>query len=280
MDLAQLAKIIKTYIEKVVANSKFNETPGASYILRQIMSLPPTKRLVKTTLSNKEIVKLSFIIFFMFKGDDIETAIWRSENEVYMLSLSDVDELFARDISCENCSGLGDADCRECLNTGMEECTDCEGTGNDGHYSGSHEDDECGSCRGEGEIECTQCDGVGTYSCPDCNDGEIEDDEESVHFGSSIWGIGDVSMIEKLNALEGVGYTHKIVDILDSNKGSVVLLKSESEVDHQLIDEFEDEHGPYWDLKDSSKIEYLKPLSEISPLYFRDDVNTIKFTGV
>ena len=72
MDLAQLAKIIKTYIEKVVSNSKFKETPGASYILRQIMSLPTTKRLVKTTLSNKEIVKLSFIIFFMFKGDDID----------------------------------------------------------------------------------------------------------------------------------------------------------------------------------------------------------------
>jgi hypothetical protein len=50
MDLAQLAKIIKTYIEKVVANNKFKETPGASYILRQILSLPPTKRLVKTTL--------------------------------------------------------------------------------------------------------------------------------------------------------------------------------------------------------------------------------------
>jgi len=280
MDLSQLAKIIKTYIEKVVSNNKFNETPGASYILRQIMSLPPTKRLVKTTLSNKEIVKLSFIIFFMFKGDDIEIAIWRSENEVYMLSLSDVDELFARDISCENCDGMGDADCRECLNTGMEECTDCEGTGNDGHYSGSHEDDECGSCRGEGEVECTGCDGMGTYSCPDCSDGEVEDTEESVHFGSSIWGIGDVSMIEKLNALEGVGYTHKIVDILDSNKGSVVLLKSESEVDHQLIDEFENEYGPYLDLKDSSQIEYLKSFSEISPLYFRDDVNTIKFTGV
>ena len=67
---------------------------------------------------------------------------------------------------------------------------------------------------------------------------------------------------------------------LDSNKGSVILLKSVHEVDHQLIDEFEDEHGPYWDLKDSSKIEYLKSFSEISPLYFRDAANTIKFTGV
>lgn len=142
MDLTQLAKIIKTYIEKVVSNNKFKETPGASYILRQILSLPPTKRLVKTTLSNKEIVKLSFIIFFMFKGDDIETAIWRSENEVYMLSLSDVDELFARDISCENCAGLGDADCRECLNTGSETCPECEGTGVGEPYGSNDEDDD------------------------------------------------------------------------------------------------------------------------------------------
>ena len=280
MDLAQLAKIIKTYIEKVVANSKFNETPGASYILRQIMSLPPTKRLVKTTLSNKEIVKLSFIIFFMFKGDDVETAIWRSENELYMLSLSDVDELFARDVSCDNCDGMGDADCRECLNTGSETCPECEGTGVGEPYGSNDEDDECGMCSGEGEIQCTECDGMGTYSCPDCSDGEVEDTEESVHFGSSMWAIGDINIIEKINDLKDMGYTHNITDILDSNKGAIVLLKSESEVDHQIIDDFEDEHGPYWDLKDSSRIEYLKSFSEISPLYFRDEVNTIKFTGV
>ena len=280
MDLAQLAKIIKTYIEKVVSNNKFKETPGASYILRQIMSLPPTKRLVKTTLSNKEIVKLSFIIFFMFKGDDVETAIWRSENELYMLSLSDVDELFARDVSCDNCDGMGDADCRECINTGMEICPECEGTGQGESYGNSDEDDECGQCRGEGEIECTECDGMGTYSCPECSDGEVEDTEESVHFGSSMWAIGDVNIIEKINDLKDMGYTHNITDILDSNKGAIVLLKSESEVDHQIIDDFEDEHGPYWDLKDSSRIEYLKSFSEISPLYFRDEVNTIKFTGV
>ncbi len=121
---------------------------------------------------------------------------------------------------------------------------------------------------------------MGTYSCPDCNDGELEEDEESVHFGSSIWAIGDVSMVEKLNELNHQDYTHKITDILDSNKGSVILLKSESEVDHLLIDDFEDEHGPYLDLKDSSRIEYLKSFSEISPLYFRDGVNTINFTGV
>ena len=280
MDLAQLAKIIKTYIEKVVSNNKFKETPGASYILRQILSLPPTKRLVKTTLSNKEIVKLSFIIFFMFKGDDIETAIWRSENEVYMLSLSDVDELFARDISCENCAGLGDADCRECLNTGVETCPECEGTGQGESYGRSDEDDECGQCGGEGEIECTECDGMGVTNCDDCSDGEVEDTEESVHFGSSMWAIGDINIIEKINDLKDMGYTHNITDILDSNKGAIVLLKSESEVDHQIIDDFEDEHGPYWDLKDSSRIEYLKSFSEISPLYFRDEVNTIKFTGV
>jgi len=280
MDLAQLAKIIKTYIEKVVSNNKFKETPGASYILRQIMSLPPTKRLVKTTLSNKEIVKLSFIIFFMFKGDDIETAIWRSENEVYMLSLSDVDDLFARDVQCWSCEGLGQADCRECLNTGVETCQECEGTGEGEPYGDSDEDDECGMCNGSGEIECTECDGMGTTNCDDCSDGEVEDTEESVHFGSSIWAIGDVNMVEKLNELNHQDYTHKITEVLDSNKGAVILLKSESEVDHQIIDDFEDEHGPYWDLKDSSRIEYLKSFSEISPLYFRDDVNTIKFNGV
>ena len=280
MDLAQLAKIIKTYIEKVVSNNKFKETPGASYILRQIMSLPPTKRLVKTTLSNKEIVKLSFIIFFMFKGDDVETAIWRSENELYMLSLSDVDELFARDVSCDNCDGMGDADCRECINTGMEICPECEGTGQGESYGNSDEDDECGACRGDGEVECSECDGMGTYSCPDCSGGEVEDTEESVHFGSSMWAIGDVNIIEKINDLKDMGYTHNITDILDSNKGAIVLLKSESEVDHQIIDDFEDEHGPYNDLQNSSRVEYLKPLSEISPLYFRDEVNTIKFTGV
>ena len=280
MDLAQLAKIIKTYIEKVVSNNKFKETPGASYILRQIMSLPPTKRLVKTTLSNKEIVKLSFIIFFMFKGDDVETAIWRSENELYMLSLSDVDELFARDVSCDNCDGMGDADCRECINTGMEICPECEGTGQGESYGNSDEDDECGACRGDGEVECSECDGMGTYSCPDCSGGEVEDTEESVHFGSSMWAIGDINIIEKINDLKDMGYTHNITDILDSNKGAIVLLKSESEVDHQIIDDFEDEHGPYNDLQNSSRVEYLKPLSEISPLYFRDEVNTIKFTGV
>ena len=280
MDLAQLAKIIKTYIEKVVSNSKFKETPGASYILRQIMSLPPTKRLVKTTLSNKEIVKLSFIIFFMFKGDDVETAIWRSENELYMLSLSDVDELFARDVQCWNCVGLGRAGCRECLNTGVETCQECEGTGQGESYGRSDEDDECGQCRGEGETECTECDGMGVTNCDDCSDGEVEDTEESVHFGSSMWAIGDVNIIEKINDLKDMGYTHNITDILDSNKGAIVLLKSESEVDHQIIDDFEDEYGPYNDLQNSSRVEYLKPLSEISPLYFRDEVNTIKFTGV
>lgn len=111
-------------------------------------------------------------------------------------------------------------------------------------------------------------------------DGEVEEDEESVHFGNSTWAIGNVSMVEKLNELKNQGYNHEITDALDSNKGSVILLKSVHEVDHQLIDEFEDEHGPYWDLKDSSKIEYLKSFDEISPLYFRDDANTIKFTGV
>jgi len=95
-----------------------------------------------------------------------------------------------------------------------------------------------------------------------------------------MWAIGDVNIIEKINDLKDMGYTHNITDILDSNKGAIVLLKSESEVDHQIIDDFEDEYGPYNDLQNSSRVEYLKPLSEISPLYFRDEVNTIKFTGV
>jgi RecJ-like exonuclease len=278
MDLAQLAKIIKNYIEKIVSVSNFKETPGASYILNKMLSLEATKRLVKATLSNKEIVELSYIIFFMFKGDDVETAIWRSENELYVLSLTEVGESYNEDVECPECAGAGTIACEECEGTGSEGCWDCDASG---ESSSSSEDnpENCNDCDGSGEINCSSCEGDEEVTCPECSgNGEVEAGEETVHFDSSVWAISDVNMYEKLGDLEGE-YIHTITDILDSNKGSIVLLKAESEVDTEDMFEFEETYGPYHELKGASKVEYIRPFDEVNSDNFRDQVNGIKYVG-
>lgn len=278
MDLPQLATIIKNYIEKIVLNSNFKETPGASYILNRMLSLEATKRLVKATLSNKEIVELSFIIFFMFKGDDVETAIWRSENEMYILSLSEVGDSYHRDIQCSDCQGSGNVECHECEGSGSEGCWKCDSSGVESN-SDEGETEDCPDCNGTGEVECGYCDGDEEISCGECGgNGEVEDSEETVFYDSSIWAISDVGMVEKLGDLDG-DYNDKIVDILDSNKGSILLLKAESEVDMESMYEFEKSYDSYDELKGTSKVEYLKPFNGINSDKFIDQDRTIKYNG-
>lgn len=280
MNFEQIVPLIKKFIDKIVNLDKTLSKPSAGFILNRMLTLSATSTLVKSSFNNKEIIQLAYAVYFMFKGNSLEGAIWKSKNELNLLKLREVGDSYTIEIECEECYGDGYIDCDECEGSGNEECEECEGTGlDDSEVDG--EDTDCQECEGTGHRPCWTCsESAGHVACNSCDGAGTHDDEdETVFYNDSVWVIGNPELSQKLDSLEQGAFIPNIEEILDEYKGDIVLLAWVEEADSELLYDFESTYGNYSDLHKSESIEYLRDYKEVDPLSFIQKTSNKKLIG-
>ena len=281
MNFEQIAPLIKKFIDKMVSLDKTLLKPSAGFILNRMLTLPGASRLVRSSFNNKEIVQLAYAVYFMFKGDSLEAAIWKSKNDLSLLKLREVGDSYRLEIECDECYGDGHIDCDECGGSGDEECEECEGTGLVYDVDVSDEDMECEECEGTGQRPCWTCsDTAGHIDCHSCGgSGEVEDEDETVFYNDSVWVIGNPELTQKLDSLEQGTFIPNMDEILDEYKGDILLLSVVEEVDTEPIYDFENTYGDYSDLHKSESVEWLLDFKSTSPHSFIQKPTNRKLIG-
>lgn len=281
MDFEQIVPLIKKFIDKMVSLNKTNSTPSAGFILNRMLSLPASSTLVRSSFNNKEIVQLAYAVYFMFKGDSLESAIWKSKNDLNLLKLREVGDSYKLEIECEECYGDGYIDCDECEGSGNEECEECEGTGLVYDTDVSDEDVECKECEGTGQRPCWTCsDTAGQINCHSCDgEGTRDDEDETVFYNDSVWVIGNPELTQKLDSLEQGVFNPNMDELLDEYRGDILLLSVVEEVDTEPIYDFENTYGDYSDLHKSESIEWLRDMKEVTPTLFINKSTNRKLIG-
>lgn len=222
MEYSKVVKLIIKYLEKQLKDEK---TPGVSYIVNRILSLPPLLQLLTSNFTPKEILEISYMVFFIFEGDDIVSAEWKSKNDLYFVDVYEIGDSFYKEIPCDTCDGSGEKMCEYCDGSGIDYNTN---------------DDDCMDCYGSGDVKCDKCDG----------EGFVEDDEESVFFNREIWVLGNPETATKLLQIEkNEGIVKDFYDILDNDKGSVFLVKTIGDDYEMSHSDFEFQYGNYDDLQ-------------------------------
>jgi RecJ-like exonuclease len=255
MNFIEICKIF----EKVVKVSLKGEDkkPGVSYIVSTVLTFPAIKRGIIDELLPIEILQISYMLFFVYQGDDYETAEWKCKNKLYIFEANEVNDLGDKYIDCSNCNGVGYLDCDRCDNNGAETCDYCGGDGLDA------EGDECEDCGGRGEVNCGYCGGEGTTLCLDCSGiGNVRSEEEYVSFNTEIWVFSNEKIFKKLKELKDKDVLiNNFYDILDQSKGILFLIKTEVNTHDIELDEFRRIYGDYFEHEKDylvSNIENLK----------------------
>jgi len=252
MNIENVATLVKKYVE---LSKKTDLQPSVSYIVDKSLNILPLRQIIEKELKGTtEYIKLFYIVFFLFEGDSMEVAKYKSENELYYLLLEEIGDKEYIDETCTNCDGEGRVECGECDTEGDVECDMCDGTG---ELEGDEENEECEYCDGEGERPCNYCDGDGYSECDHCEGtGEVASEDEYVTINSEYWVYyGDDVKDEIDSAMENSNNgLIEPYEILDRKKGSVMLLKTVSQTEEINIDEFESEYGSYYDAQGEYKV--------------------------
>lgn len=245
MDIEQLALLVKKYIE---VSKKTELKPGISYIVERSLKIDGLRTLIQKELKGtNDYLRLFYMVFFLFEGDSMEVAKYKAFNELYYLILQEVGDKEYIEEECDYCSGSGRDECRECDGEGEIECYVCDGSG---QLEGVEGPEDCDECNGSGNDYCRYCDSEGEIECEECDgDGVVESEDEYVFLNNEYWVFYGDDVSDELDNATNQSSNELIdaYDILDKIKGSVYLLKTESEsVQLQLYD-FESEFGPYYD---------------------------------
>lgn len=254
MDFIKIAKLIV----KLIGDAKnINAKPGVSLIINRMLSSPALNKLLLSQFTLKEILQIGYMVFFILEGDDYTSAEWKSKNDLYILKVKEIGEMYNKEVPCQDCDATGYITCSECDGTREASCTYCDGTG-EIYDDGS----ECPYCNGSGWYDCESCDAEGETICDTCSGNqEVESDEEYVFFNEENWVIGNPDTAQKLEDIrEKKEITDEFYDILDKDKGSVFLLKTETETEYMEFNDFEYENGDYYELKGKYVIESVKNL--------------------
>lgn len=213
MNRKKVAEIIKNYYKK----SYPDRTPSMTFILERSLSLPPLKLLIDDFTNNnvKEGLKLLYIAFFMLNDYDYETAVIKTENELYEITLLEVGNLEYDEDVCDKCNGTGDVDCPYCEDT---------------------DENECDRCWGDGKIDCPDCNGNG-YQKSDNQIVYLDKEKWIITYNDSVPKLIDMS--KKNKAYENV---YELVNSLD---GSLYLLMMEESFIKLKLNEFENKYGDY-----------------------------------
>lgn len=235
MDFLKASEIIKKVIELSIKDK--SKKPGISFIVNRALSFPPIKSITKI-FSPKEILQLCYMVFFLFEGDDVETAEWKSKNQLFLLNLTEVGYIDYIEVKCEKCDGDSYLQCGECDGERETECDRCGGYG-------EVDDEECGDCYGSGYDTCQYCDGEGEVECSECSgDGTVQSDEQYVTLNQEFWITSDVDLAEELSRnIYNDNFIEDMYDLLDNNSGGLFLVKTAGEFIEIPIYEFELEYG-------------------------------------
>lgn len=235
MDFKTASNFLKKMVTMYLKDTP--NKPSVSYIISKILNFKPTKEIIIAEFSPKEIIQLSYMVYFLFEGYDEDTAEYKAKNDIYMVYAEEVNSLDYLSIDCPSCDGYSETDCPGCNGTGEYECS-CGG-----------EDEECDECEGRGEVECPNCGGSGQIDCYECRGyGKVEAEDQSVIFDSEFWTVAGNDTFDYLKEFED---SDKLVDnfydVLDKNKGSILLIRTNRENDTMALDEFESRYGDYYE---------------------------------
>jgi len=227
MTLEQKISLLFKYM-KTEMKSRENKKPGVSFIVNNIMNSKFLKPVFSDS-SAEEIVKIGFVVFFLFNDFDLESAIFKSEN-LYFTSITEIGQEEEELETCEVCDGTTMYECNECSGTGSQTCTTCDGSG---EIDLDGESVECPDCYGSGEMSCDECYGESQVSCEECDgEGEIYTGEIIARLDSSSWVFSDEILYQKLKEMyDDYQYmdNDELLELLDKNedlKGSFVLIST------------------------------------------------------
>jgi hypothetical protein len=221
----KIINILKSWVEINLTELKTGRSPHVSFIISKVVEHPTSRSLIKD-LSPYDILKLCYVIFFLFEGYSMEESKRKSE-KIKLVVIDDINEITNNVVECEYCYGNGQKECGECDGDGEIECYYCDGTGevegNNGETEGCTNCDssgrrDCGWCDGESEIECHECDG----------DGRTETDDEVVEPLRYYWTFTNVNLFNECKKLydNQEDVSEKFYDLTNSSGGDVTIISS------------------------------------------------------
>ena len=263
MEIIKVAKLVFDFIKK---SKNTDASPGISYIVNKMLSLPALNMLLTSNYTPKEILQIGYMVFFIFEGDDYVSAEWKSKNDLYFLQVKEVGDSYRKEVSCEDCDGSGYVTCSECDGERELSCEYCDGTGM------ATDEEECYYCDGNGYIDCETCDADGETTCETCNgDKVVESDEDYVFFNEEKWVIGNPDTASELENIRNSGeLTGELYNILDNDKGSVFLIGTAGETENMEFNDFEYEYGDYYELQGHYMVESVKNLNDSKHKFYID----------
>lgn len=177
--MERIAEVLKNWVSIHLKELKTGRSPHLSYIMSKIITHPAPLSMIDN-MSGYEILKLAYIVFFMFEGDDYETAKSKSE-QLKLIVVTEIEGVKEKEEECNQCYGDGTLECPTCDGDTELSCYECDG---DGEIDG----EECDTCGGVGKLDCYECDGEGNLECYECaGDGDISTGDEEVEFDESYW---------------------------------------------------------------------------------------------
>ena len=222
MDLERISQTLLKWVNLNVKSSNTNgDKPSVSYIVNNIISFS-TARDIMIDMEGVDVLRLSYIIYFISEGDDFKTAQNKSNN-LYMFDFISVEDIKYTEEECEECYGDGTIECSWCDGDGEEDCTECDNT----TTSDEGDEEECDECNGKESVECSNCSGDGNVECSNCDgEGRIESEEEMVSIDENKWVFNSPILAKKLqNEIENNYRTDSsIYAILDDFKNQVYYL--------------------------------------------------------
>lgn len=248
MNFKDSSILVKTFIDKTLWNKKGK--PGISYILDKMLSLPALTNMLTNNYSIKEILSLGYMVHFLFEGDDMVSAEWKSKNDIYVIDVTEVGDVDTPERECLECEGTTRISCDMCDGEGEVDCPECDGEG-------------CENCGGGGE-PCNQCDGDGDTECQTCDDSGIWYEDEQVYINREMWVISNFDTIQAMKEISEMGtYSNALYDLLDANKGGFYLAGIVNEFNLIPLDEFERNYGDYSELQNQTMVNRIINLRDL-----------------
>tara|TARA_R110000803_G_scaffold138679_2_gene205466 strand:+ start:3644 stop:4495 length:852 start_codon:yes stop_codon:yes gene_type:complete len=229
MDLERISNaLLKWVMLNINSTTSNNDKPSVSYIINKIVNFNTARDIMSNNnMSGMEILKLSYLIYFISEGDDFKTALNKS-NKLYFFNFINVEDIVDVYEECDECYGNGEVDCSWCDGEGVLDCDDCEGTGTTtSDADGEEEEKDCSSCDGLGNPNCENCGGDRTLECSNCDgDGRIETNKEEVNIENNKWVFHSPILAGQLKKEIENNYKtdNSIYDILDGFKKQVNFL--------------------------------------------------------
>jgi len=269
MDFKRSSTLVKTYITKTRLGKK--SKPGMSYILNKMLTLPALATMLTSNYSTQEILSLAYMVYFLFEGDDMISAEWKSKNDIYIVDVTEVGDVNTPDTDCDICYGDGTIECPECNGESEIDCSQCGGDSFNG--------EECNSCD-TGTETCPECEGTSEVTCQECDGDGTWEQEEQVFFNRESWIISNEITIQSIKDMSKRDtFNDNLYDILDDNKGNFYLAGTVNEFKSEPLDEFERIYGDYNELQGHTMINQiinLRDLDKLPDVSIRVDDKTIK----